>query len=699
MFNSDGSLDDRSRADIQGLRAVAVLLVVMSHVGLEPLEGGFVGVDVFFVISGFLITGLLIKDGIRTGKPDFVRFYARRALRIVPAAAVVLVATDLAARWLLPAARAKTAIVDSIWAGLFGANVRFSDQGTDYFALDQPPSPFQHYWSLAVEEQFYLAWPVVLAILLLGLHTFGRPTLGWRPDARDRARVFVVLSALVAASLAWSVAQTDVSPTVAYFSSFTRAWELGVGALLALAAEPLKRLVRGWVSLCLGFIGIAAIAAAGLLYTNDTPFPGDAALLPVLGSAALLAAGIHREVGVSRLLGVPPLRYVGDISYSLYLWHWPILILVSGYVGHDLSVGQNLALMGAAFALAVVSYHLVENPFRRSETLVPDGLTTALVWSASTCVLILVGMSTSQSIDAEITAARASQVAPKLGDEHPAESPQRRTAAAQAPAFVVEAVAQARRGMPIPDSTSPPVEAASVDWDSLGACSAFERSVDEIKPCQIGDPAGQRSVVLFGDSHAEMWVPAFRQIAKSEHLRVYPFTKPGCGIAAQNLAIPECAEWYAWALDRIAEIAPDEVVMVHHGVTNGDEWAQGTVLAGREFAQMGAKVIVLGDSPVLPQPAPGCLQARGATLGSCAFPPNEQVAEINEAGRALPKRGFKFAPTSQWFCADALCPMVIGNVVVYVDTNHLTATYAALMADELASEMGRVPGSGVTQAH
>jgi peptidoglycan/LPS O-acetylase OafA/YrhL len=328
----------KHRDDIQGLRGVAVLLVVLDHASVPGFRGGYVGVDVFFVLSGYLITRLLLADAISTGRISLIRFYVRRAKRILPAATLTLLTTIVAGNLLLNFIRAREIATDTIWAALFAANVHFAHLGTDYFAQWQPQSPVQHYWTLAVEEQFYIVWPAALSLILVGA------VGGWRPrrahatlvDTMSHSavlRVLCVATPAMALSLAWSIYYTPRSPTDAYFSTFTRAWELGIGAILAcatLTAWQVRSRYLGLAAALGGWAGLVAVAWAAATYSSSTIFPGAAALVPVIGAALLIAAGMHRQrprYGASAALSVAPLRYVGDRSYALYLRHWPVLLI------------------------------------------------------------------------------------------------------------------------------------------------------------------------------------------------------------------------------------------------------------------------------------------------------------------------------------------------------------------------------------
>ena len=306
------------RGDIQGMRAVAVLLVILSHAHIAGFTGGYVGVDVFFVISGFLITGILAREVRRSGRVSILDFYARRARRILPAASVTLVAIAVAAAFVYTTGNLRLVLKDVVWAAFFGENINLARAGTDYFSTSSFVSPVQHFWSLAVEEQFYLVWPALIAVLVL-LARRARSA----DDEHTRETVVrwsaAVIGALVVLSFIWSVWRTDDKPQMAYYSTFTRGWELGIGALLALCA--------GWVSrrpaalkLAATWIGLAAIVLAGTQYDDATPFPGYHAALPVVGAALVLAGGIDGpRWGARVLLDTRPMRFVGDISYSLYL--------------------------------------------------------------------------------------------------------------------------------------------------------------------------------------------------------------------------------------------------------------------------------------------------------------------------------------------------------------------------------------------
>ncbi|MGK5679724.1 acyltransferase family protein [Actinoplanes sp. URMC 104] len=382
----------RFRPDIEGLRAVAVTLVVLFHAGVPGLAGGYIGVDVFFVVSGFLITSLMLREVRATGSVSLVAFYARRARRILPAAALVLSATLLASYHYLGFLNGDRIAGDVTWAALFASNVRFASEQVDYLASQSAPSPVQHFWSLAVEEQFYFVWPAAVVLLIW---------LGFR------WAIGYWLAAAVATSFAYSVWQTG---TWAYFSPLTRAWELGAGCLLALAATRLDR-VPHRIATAMAGVGLSLIVVAALTYDAATPFPGYAALLPVLATVLVLAGR-----GDS-VLGWWPLMMLGRLSYSFYLWHWPVLKIPEQAYGGPLPASTRALLVLVALGLALVTYVFLENPIRRSRPLKrSDVLSLSLAAWLIVAPLAVARWKTSTSPAAD--AGRSNEYQPRLGAPH-----------------------------------------------------------------------------------------------------------------------------------------------------------------------------------------------------------------------------------------------------------------------------------------
>jgi peptidoglycan/LPS O-acetylase OafA/YrhL len=622
------------RRDVEGLRAIAVLLVVLYHCGVPFLPGGYVGVDVFFVISGYLITGLLSAEYAATGRIVIVRFYARRMRRLLPAALLVTAVTVLAGYRFLSPLRAPQVALDALTTTLYGVNYRLAAAGVEYLNVDAAPSPLQHFWSLAVEEQFYLVWPVVVLVAYGGRR--------W------------IVPAVLVGSLALAMWQTTANPTWAYFGLHTRAWELAAGALVAMIGG---RLPREYALLGLGAIGLAATA-----FTDRTAFPGYAAVLPVAGTVLVLLAR-------SRVLDAAPLQAIGRLSYSWYLWHWPFLVFGGG---------PKLLLAAAALVTAAVTYGLVENPIRRRRF--PPRATVA----AGLVVTLLAALGY-----AGITRLPAAEPpgvpAPPLVSLGPANL-------GATPAAV-------------PANLTPPLRRAALDQPRLyrdGCNSAFTDPTIR-KPCAYGDRGSATTVVLFGDSHAGAWFPALAAIAEQRRWRLVVVTKSACSVASVrvfheklNRPFTECVRWRESAWNYIASLRPSMVVMASAAAGGGlsdlasdvdAAWTAGWARSAYLLSHSHARLYYLEDTPYQPRPVPDCLAEHPAATASCAT--DRASALPNPRRRAMVsaemrRRGVTVIDPTSWFCTTSSCPVIVGNVLVYRDISHVTATYARLLAPLLS---------------
>jgi peptidoglycan/LPS O-acetylase OafA/YrhL len=667
--------EDGFRRDIQGLRGVAVLVVALNHAGVPGMDGGYVGVDVFFVISGFLITHWLLGRSLESGRVPFRDFYAARARRILPAAALTIVVTCAASVAYLNPVRALSAAHDSVWAGIFAANVRFAEVGTDYFAQDDPHSPFQHFWTLAVEEQFYLVWPVLLAAALLTL----------RARRRDGYVLRGALAGLVAlgvvASLTWSMRLTASDPTAAYFSAAARAWELGIGVLIAIG---LPWIVRAPAALraALTWVGLAGVVGATVAFGPDTAFPGHAALLPVVGTGLLLAGGAtpERRAGAAVIVGRQPLRLVGDVSYAFYLWHWPVLVITAQYAGRPLSVPENVMLLAVAFALSYFTYRVYENPLRHARLLRRPSLALAL-WPVSVSVVVLAAVLGMSSLTTPGAAAPSLDFRPTVHGAGQPHRPHRKTVRAA----LLESVTPARLRQPVPDTLAPPLGQLLNDRYRLGSCMA-DGSATRSKVCELGDTAARRRLVVFGDSHATMWMPAFIRFGIRYRWTIVPLIKAGC--VPTMISSGDCGAWYDWALRQVRRLRPRAVVLSQAWSGLGHEGVAAVRRELQDLAPLTHRVNVIEDPPGRGGPALDCLLARRATLGSCAFPVRPtQAAAYSSIRREARTAHAGYVRTLQWFCARSLCPAVVGTMVTYRDSTHITLTYARVLAGPLAAAM------------
>ncbi|MGW4339418.1 acyltransferase family protein [Rhodococcus koreensis] len=700
------------RTDIEGLRAVAVLAVVFFHAGVPGIDGGFAGVDIFFVVSGFLITGLLWRDVATTGRVGLAEFYGARARRLLPAGCVVLVATAIGAALLLPPLQARAVLGDGIASALYVGNYRLALHGTDYLAADTPPSPFQHYWSLGVEEQFYLLWPA----LIIGVAWLVRRRTRRRgPDHAPSTTPYLVVLAVVAAvSFAVSLDWTRTLPPWAFFSLPARAWELAAGGLVALSVRHWRRLPPA-VAAAAGWAGLALIVFACLRLGEKTPYPGTAALLPVLGTVLVIGAGCAApRLGVGRGLSLPPMRAVGRVSYSWYLWHWPVLLLAPIVLGRSLDLTDRLAMVMVSAGLAGLTLALVENPVRfaaplrlsASRSLVLGGAVTAVAVCAALVLLVARPVPVGHG-----AAAAALTVSAPVESATPAIDP-RDAAVNDMTAQVQAAVADAAGLQSVPSNLSPPLADAPADKPAVfvNGCvrSWLEVGQDE---CASGDVTSATTVALVGDSHAAMWAPAFETAAEQHHWRLETMGKVTCPLLDLPLTSPylgreytECEQWRGEIVDRLRAERPRLVVLSmsrRYGAdfgfsVYGRPWLDSLTRLVTELRATGAAVLVLGPVPDPQSTVPTCLSAHLDDASACSPP---RAVAVNDAGvaaeaTATAAGGGGYADLTTLFCTTERCPVVVGNDLVYRDDNHLTLEHAQALSPVIAALADRALAQG-----
>ena len=707
-LQQERSAQGRFRPDIEGLRAVAVLAVVLFHAEVPGIGGGFVGVDVFFVISGFLITGLLWREANGTGTVRLRRFYGARARRLLPAAAAVGVVTMIGAVILLPVGESRVAMTDGIASALYVSNYWFILRDVSYFndAGHLPTSPFQHYWSLGVEEQFYLVWPT----LILGTAWLIRKLLRRnRSQATSGARPYlVVLAAVATISFALSFVVTYVMPAVAFFSLPTRAWQLAVGGLVALTAGRWRRLPPR-VAVMIGWAGLALIAVACTRFSGTTPYPGTAALLPTLGAALVIGAGTATPTqGCGSLLGMPPMRAIGEISYSWYLWHWPILIFAPLIVGHPLGLAGRLAAAVLSAGLAVLTLRFLENPLRFAPTFRNSPRRSLALGAAATVIAACTGAVLLHAVPipvghgAPATPVNITATAPPAGSAIDAYDFAARDLFAQ----VHAAVAASANLAAVPSNLNPALRDASAEskMQSFNGCvrGFFEAGQPE---CATGDTTSATTVALLGDSHAAMWIPAFEQMATQRRWRLETLAKAGCPSVSvpvtntfQRIAggLQKCDEWRAQTLDRLRVDKPQLIVISvwrQYGSDTSRNWQPGfqsydaAWLSGlthlvRQLRDTGAQVLVLGPVPDPQSVVPICLSGHLDDPMACA--PARSTA-VNKSGiaaesAATESGGGRYVDVTNLFCATDRCPVIVGNTLVYFDWSHITLEYARLLS-------------------
>ena len=697
------------RPDIEGLRAVAVIAVVLYHAGIPGFGGGFIGVDVFFVISGFLITGLLWREVATTNTVALGRFYGARARRLLPAAATVGIATALVVAVVLPPLQARSVFLDGIACALYAGNYRFAMHGTDYLASDLPPSPFQHYWSLGVEEQFYLVWPVLIIGTAWLVHRL-------RAGAAARATPYAVVLVLVAAaSLAAAVLWTRTSPAWAFFSLPTRAWELAAGGLVALSIHQWRRLPLLPATI-VGWGGLALIVLTCTQLGPRTPYPGTAALLPVLGTALVIGAGpVTGGLGAGRVLCRPAMRAIGRVSYSWYLWHWPVLLLMPPLLGEPAGLPARLSATAVSGGLAVITLHLVENPGRFAAALrrsAKASLTVAAAASAAAaCACMLLLNVVPVPVGHGAAAPRANIVAVPPTTIAPAMSPEE-AAVQHAFAQARDAVAASAGLRAVASNLDPPLAKAPADKAAVfvNGCVRSWREIGQGE-CATGDIASPTTVALVGDSHAAMWNPAFQHLAEQRHWRLETLAKVTCPLQDLHITSPylgreytECKQWRAQIVNRLKAEHPRLVVLdmsrrygADFGFTSYDPAWIDTL--GRTVAQLrsiGAAVLVLGPVPDPGSSVPTCLSGHVDDATACA--PARPVA-VDDGGisaerAATTAGGGHYADLTDLFCTADRCPVIVGNTLVFRDDNHVTTEYAQLLTPVFGALADRALAGG-----
>jgi peptidoglycan/LPS O-acetylase OafA/YrhL len=704
-----GHVERGFRPDIEGLRAIAVIAVIAFHLGVPGVSGGFIGVDVFFVVSGFLITRLILGELAASGSISLRTFWGRRARRLLPASTLTVIVTVMFAQRMLPPLSMRSLAVDAVAAGTFTTNFVFADRLGDYFGAQfgsTNPSPLLHYWSLAVEEQFYLCWPPLLVLLT-------------RRPQQYRRLVLATIVVLATVSLGVSVWLTSSRPSWAFFLLPARMGELLAGAALAVVGSGIAAIPARWRA-TLGWLGIAVVAGACLGFDETIPWPGLAVLLPVVATMAVIVSVPSSVIpwAPAAVLAVPPLQWVGRHSYALYLWHWPALVLAEAEWG-PLSWPQRFAAIGVAVGASALSVRLVENPVRHSRYF------SAVSWRSlslglAMCVLMVgVGLdlrSSTVRLDGGVEAAAPELAGPStvlpVGIAAPPLStltvPPTTTADVTTSASVAtlavpdpptgqlaqlvsstqQALRQATASAPVPSNLRPSLDSArdrSAPYNdgcvNIGANS-------QLQPCEYGTTGGGRTVLLYGDSHAVQWFEPLEQIALQRGWRLVVLAKGGCPVAEVDVPTPvlhfTCPPYRDRAIAWIERNEPD-LVVVGNSYTqypaDADEWVEGTDATVERLAEVSPNIVLIGDNPASTQDPPACLSEHLDDASECATSRADAILpeRISAEVAAARNHGVTFVDTTDWFCTDDVCPVVLGNLLVMRDETHITAPMAEFL--------------------
>ncbi len=701
----------RHRPEIDGVRALAVVAVVAYHAGVPGFGGGFVGVDVFFVISGFLITGLLVREVEGSGRLSVAGFYGRRARRLLPVAALVTLAT-IAVGWfvLSPLARRDLSL-DALATSTYTINLRLAVQHYDYLRADLFPSAFQQFWSLAVEEQFYLVWPLLLLATLRG--------------SAPRRRAWWVIGAVVALSFSVSVWWTRSAPEWAFFALAARGWQLGVGALLALAWPRLDRVVDRRVRGVGQVVGLLLIGAAVVGVSSATPWPGWWALVPTVGTLLVLAGPLAadgsalaadgsalaadgsalaadgwalaadgsalatRGSAPAALLGRAPLVWVGVRSYSWYLWHWPAMVFLAVALDRDIGGWPAVAAGAATLGLAHATYTWVEQPVRRAPRLVASPRASVALGLAVTLTLALAF--------GALYVSRGDLVGPGAPVDEAAPAPidaARLDAAAQ----VEEVPGNLTPGLDVARADTPVVFADGCNGD-LGATPVSAATVER---CSYGDLDGDRTVTILGDSHAAQWVPALAALGERHGFRLVSLTKSACPAADLTVhnrllgrAYTECDRWRDDAIALLDDLRPDLTIVAttgHYdarapdgGAADSGDWTDGLARTLRSVAATSATVF-LGDTPYPAGDVPACLAEHLSSATDCTLDRGQVPFDYARVeAQAASDAGVPLVPTVDLACGRQRCPVIVGRFLVYRDASHLATPYVERLAPQLAA--------------
>jgi len=706
------------RSDIEGLRAVAVVAVVLFHADVPGVGGGYIGVDVFFVISGFLITGLLWREVSTSGTVRLRNFYGARARRLLPASATVGVVTAIAAAFLLPPLQAHSAFGDGIASALYVGNYWFILHGVDYLAPVMPPSPFEHYWSLGVEEQFYFVWP---AMIIGTAWLVRRARRGKHARATTQRPFFVLLTFIAATSFALSLVLTYVVPAVAFFTLPTRAWQLAVGGMLALTASQWRRLPALSAAIA-GWAGLAIIMLSCTLLSANTLYPGTAALLPVLGAALVIGAGCASPSrGCGRVLELPPMQAVGRLSYSWYLWHWPVPLFAPLLLGHHLGLAGGLVAALVSLGLAVLTLRLIENPLRFAPSLRRSPLRSLALGGAvtavavSVCVALMVFVPNPGSGRGEPAGAltvTAVDRPPFTGGSMNAYDASVQQDFEQVQAAVAASLAPG----PVPSNLNPPLTVASSQLRDLLSGGCMRNGVQAGQPeCATGDTSSATTVALIGDSHAVMWRPALERVAEERGWRLETMGKAVCPLLDLPIANPvrrvvsRCVQWRDEIIDRLRANPPKLVVLsmwrgyvagqggYDPGFTSYNQaWNDSLTRLVKQLNSIGSKVLVLGPIPDPHESVPICLSGHLDDATACAVPRSKAVNESGIAAEsaAAEAGGGQYVDVTDLFCTAERCPVVVGNTLVYFDWTHVTSQYSRQLAPVVGALADRALAEG-----
>ncbi|MGD7046328.1 acyltransferase family protein [Jeotgalibacillus proteolyticus] len=651
-MNDLRSPEKKFRPELEGVRAVAALLVAIYHIWLGSVSGG---VDVFFIVSGYLITTSLLSRMMREGKIHIGEYFLGLGRRLFPIAFTVLLVTTLASIFLLPQVRWVQTIPEIFSSAFYYQNWQLANSAVDYLAQNNAASPFQHFWALSIQGQFYITWPLVI----IGVYFIARKVL----KTPVRKTLLAILTLLFTASLTYSIYITGENQPWAYFDTFARAWEFSLGGILALLIPYLK--FKPLISFFLGWLGFAIITLTGILLPVSTVFPGYAALLPTGGVIlVIIAAETGSKFGAEKLLGSKPLMYFGSISYGFYLWHWPMLVFYYAYFDRETVTNTaGVLILLCTFLLSILSIKLLEAPVRKINIKQSKGRLSAIL-AAFMMPVIIAGVSWTLYVN-------YSQAG--MAEELPAEDyPGAR--------MISENVPANPELEPLPEAVNAKGDLASFYFDE-GCYTA--RDENSVTKCSYGQTENPEYVVaLVGGSHSGHWFPPLEAIAENLNFQLDVYNKDACRFSQDDFdgfLSESCMEWNEQVMKPLLEDPPDMLITTAN-IDKESTIPQGYIEKWRQFEDV-SKVFAIRDNPRMAEDPPLCIEE---TPENCSIKRADALSDTLpwDNTENVPDNVF-FADLSEFFCDEEECFPVIGNVLVYRDHHHLTATYAETMAPAL----------------
>lgn len=656
------------RKDIQALRTVAVSLVVLFHLWPNRLSGGFVGVDIFFVISGFLITKHILNE-VERGHFSVTAFWSRRIKRLLPASFTVLAVTALLVVLLAPISQWPQWLGEIQAAVFYFENWKLAWSAVDYLALANQVSPVQHFWSLSTEEQFYFVWPILVALGIFFATRFARTSV------KPRLVVLVVFTAVTISSLVFSIIYTSIDPAVAYFSTPVRAWEFGLGALAVfvpvLRSNRLKVLLVG--------LGAGLMLWSAIAINNTTPFPGAAALLPVLATGFVIVAALDSG-WLARAFSIRPIQWVGDKSYAIYLWHWPALIFTPLVLHRAPNFGDKVAIIFITIFLAWLTHKFIELPMQAIKP--PEWKVFAVAATASVFIASLCGLALqlgNQQIADQLKFGKSGEISAEdcFG----------------AAAREVTNEACINDGL---TGLYPSLAVAASDLPDLPeSCFSVSREQVEASFCELGDRSSKVKIAAVGDSHIAQYAGALNALAVRNNWAIDMYSKGGCpftyAVRKHDAVLTKnCPLWVSNVLKKL--MASDYTLMVtsqRAGVAwvgGNDSAVVGLTKIWQELSSAGLPILALKDSPQPDQKMPACL----ISGKDCLLPTESALGFDAQVRSAAAVPSVRLVDFDYIFCDAKNCLPVIGHVVVYRDDNHITDTFARSLAPFIEVEIKKL---------